>query len=56
MPEIGWVWINIPLNWRYRPIFDKTAEDEKAVLDSLDFKTCWRPYVSILGDSRRRSY
>jgi len=42
MPEIG-IYDKYSINWGYRPIFDKTAEDEKSVLDSWILKHAGDP-------------
>ncbi|WP_047416465.1 zinc-dependent metalloprotease [Cellulophaga sp. Hel_I_12] len=42
MPEIG-IYDKYSISWGYRPIFDKTAEDEKAVLDSWILKHAGDP-------------
>ena len=42
MPEIGF-YDKYSINWGYRPIFDKTAENEKPVLDSWILKHAGDP-------------
>jgi len=42
MPEIG-IYDKYSINWGYRPIFDKTAEEEKPILDSWILKHAGDP-------------
>tara|TARA_R110002012_G_scaffold322109_1_gene556006 strand:- start:28431 stop:30869 length:2439 start_codon:yes stop_codon:yes gene_type:complete len=42
MPEIG-IYDKYSINWGYRPILDKSAEDEKSVLDSWILKHAGDP-------------
>lgn len=43
MPNIG-VYDKYSINWGYRPILDKTAEEEKEILDSWILKHAGDPY------------